>query len=126
MAIELEKYIKHPGKEGYLKFDGMETPENVFKSLEMAIKSNPDYNELDYFSLDSDFRYSKDELPSNIWRIACFPVQGSNEGYYMHVDFMLQNGKNQTFALGKTLYEGKEGLRIACSIANDCAKAFII
>lgn len=42
--------------------------------------------------------------PYGAW-IGCFPVRGSNEGFYVHIHAILRDGTNQLLAVCKTEFE---------------------
>ena len=80
---------------------------------------------------------------SGMWRVACWACEGGSEGYYFHIEVQVPrevvdepekvntfNGRlathrqrvTYTMALGKTLYEGERGWKIASRCADFCAR----
>jgi len=134
---------------GYVKRERMRTLEEVFQDLhkrldvvicdkcgherprkagEYCSKHKGCGGEYSWF-LDEYFhgpdpleRTNKNPVPHN-WRwIACYPVTGGSEGHYVHVEFIVDNGKagleHVRLALGKTF----KGFDHAAEMARRCAR----
>lgn len=70
----------------------------------------------EYFQIDNwDFR-PDDEIPDYHW-IACFPVTGGSEGWYVHVELIIGD-RHRLLFLGKTF----QGIGRAAEIATACAR----
>ena len=63
------------------------------------------YDCLDYLSI-MDYKGAR-SWPINYNWIACYYVTGGSEGYYFHVDHIL-DGKSERLLLGKTLIENRD------------------
>ncbi len=56
-------------------------------------------------------------MPERWQWIACYPVKGSSEGYYIHIDILFHNGTRTMFGLAK-VWDWES----ACLRANAAAK----
>jgi hypothetical protein len=54
------------------------------------------------------------DWPDDVRWIAVFPVTGSSEGHYVHVELIRDQGKRSLFMLGKT-FQGMEHAKAMCS-----------
>lgn len=128
VPIEIEVWEPNPEKPGYLRFVRMKTVQEVFDELKVRLEAEglvPD----EYFSIGVDYslsgkKYGETPIPSDYWRIICFAVRGSSEGYYMHVGLILKGGQYQDLFLGKTLREGADGVNYANQVVSACTRAF--
>lgn len=124
--IEIEVWEPNPDKPGYLRFVRMKTLQEVFDELEARLEADgllPD----EYFSISPDYElmkgnqgkgYDEIEIPERYWRVVCFAVKGTSEGYYVHVGVILVGGQYQNLFLGKTF----QGLDYALKVANACTR----
>lgn len=73
----------------------------------------------EYFSLAHDYpREAADQPIGPFERIICYAVTGGNEGHYIHVDVIRENGASDCLALGKTF----RGWDHAWAMAKRCAE----
>ena len=110
---QLIKYKEIEDKPGYVRQSGSityrefsEALENYLKSIKMDEKYSV-YDWLDYISTSQHGRKINDNIPmfSRIW---AYPVPGSNEGYYFHIDVLVRTEKEcktENILLAKTLSE---------------------
>lgn len=77
------------------------------------------YQALDYLSIAYGREGELQDFPRG--RIACFAVEGSNEGHYIHVAVIaVKTGHVTTALLGKTFL----GLEVALAISNTLTRLF--
>ena len=127
--IDLELYKPHPEKPGYLQFDRMATTNEVADQCTEALKAADLYDELESFGTFADYLPEQKTWPRARW-VACFPVEGSNEGHYIHVEAtalmedrggrLRQTDKRRLMICGKTF----GGLEHAISVAATLTRAF--
>jgi hypothetical protein len=105
-------------KPGYLRYVGNRTIQQIFDELEERLKAENCYPD-EYFdiSFTNKERSAEQEFPLYRW-IACFPVPGSNEGHYIHVEVISPEGEREIIFLGKTF----QGFEFAAKVAMACAK----
>lgn len=120
--IEIQKWVPHPEKPGYLKYTGNRTINEIFTDLRKRLEEEgllPD----EYFHVFLDV----DEnalFPEYRW-IACYPVTGGSEGHYIHIDALVPREiDRETLIESKLIYLGKtfQGLEFASKVAAACAK----
>lgn len=119
--IEIEIYRPHPEKPGYLKLERNKTIVEVYDELVPILKEQGVYDELDYFTISGSWQDER-EFPNYRW-IACFAVEGGNEGHYIHVEAISNADgefQREIVFLGKTFC----GLDYALKVANVCTKSF--
>lgn len=121
--IETEIWIPNPEKPGYLMLERKKTYAEVFEELVQVLKEQGVYDGLDYFSNMMRREQEKGEFRDWRW-IACYAVEGGNEGHYIHVATIFDNTsehwKTETVFMGKTFM----GMDHALNVANICTKAF--
>ncbi len=129
LEVQIENYIPHPEKHGYLKYIGNKTVGEVRKRLEEYL---PHYvkpiegaenwkDRFDYFDLSAATVITglKSDSPwPRCHGIACFVVKGANEGYYLHVEALKQEGTRQLVFLGKTFLGASTAWEVAEAIAT--------
>ena len=123
--IEIELWEPVPDKPGFVRQVGCRTIREIFRDLVSYLEAaDVQFEDLDYFQPSAIARYENgiDSPFPDYHGIACYPVRGSSEGYYIHVD-VIYNQVATNIYLGKTLFEGEEGFNRAAIIANTCAKA---
>ncbi|SFR12472.1 hypothetical protein [Desulfoscipio geothermicus] len=120
--IEIEKWEPHPEKPGYLKYTGNRTIGEIFTDLRKRLKEEgllPDEYFDVFLGVDKNASF-----PVYAW-IACYPVTGSNEGHYIHINAMAPREiGRETLIESKLIYLGKtfQGLEFASKVAAACAK----
>jgi hypothetical protein len=130
MNFENEKWIADPEKgRPYLKFDRMATYKEMLKAVSDHLARTPCttyedegytlYSLMDYLSATPSY-YGNDEteIPRFKW-LACWAIPGANEGYYIHVETIDNEGKRTLILLGKILVGPFD---VALEIANEIAK----
>lgn len=123
--IEIDLWEPAQDKPGWVQQTGRKSIQQVYNELVEYLKAaDVRFDELEYFDVSVTAEHEhglNTPFPAYRW-IACYPVRGGCEGYYIHVD-VLTRGRSYTIFLGKTLYEGDEGFSRAAAVANACAKA---
>jgi hypothetical protein len=120
--IEIAKYEPIPEEPGYVRFVGNRTVREIVDELTERLKKDDRYPD-EYFHCSGDFMFNdKKEFPRYRW-IACYPVLGTNEGHFIHIDalvFREDLGVLQCVPvfLGKTF----QGFDFAARVATACAK----
>ena len=116
--IEIQKWEPVPEKPHCVKEAGKLTLGEVEELLNTKLKElgiAPD----DY-GFDLTYHLKADqEFPEYHW-ICCYPVTGSSEGHYMHIDIIDGNGYKHLFT-GKTLREGQTGMEYAYEVCKVAA-----
>ena len=122
--INIQLWEPVPDKPGYVREAGRLPIDEVCNQLNTKLKElniAPDeygFNlRRDYSSRDSDVGK---EFPAWCW-FACYPVTGSSEGYYMHIDVFTQQGEHKNLFLAKTLQEGQSGMEYAYEVCKVAA-----
>lgn len=114
--IDIGVFEPVPGEERLLKYVRNRTVVEVYEDLCKRLKDEGCFPD-EYFGIMRDSRYStNEEFPQYHW-IACFPVTGASEGYYIHVEVINGNARRLLF-LGKTLQD----FDFAAKVAIACAK----
>ncbi len=127
--IEIHKYEPNPENPPYLRYAGNRTVGEVFEELQGRLKAEgllpEEYFDLVYSSVTRGARPEpRAEFP-DCRTIACYPVTGRSEGYYIHVDALVaRHGKEGFFIEAVPLFLGKtfQGFDFAAAVANACAK----
>lgn len=119
--IEVEVWVDHPSKEGYLTVERRKSYYEIFNEIVNLVKSEGVFDELDYLHLDSQIRrgkYKKTEFPK-VYKFICYANEGGNEGHYIHVDILTEEGLID-FVTAKTFL----GLEHALNLSNLLTRAF--
>ena len=75
--------------------------QDVIGDLNRRLSELPDDEPIHYYRFDVPHSVQHmPRWPYGAW-IGCFPVRGSNEGYYVHVHAICRDGTNQLLALCK-------------------------
>lgn len=61
-------------------------------------------------------------FPVNYHWLACYAVTGGNEGHYIHVDIIGNDGERTAIFVGKTLKEGSAGMQFSYQVAGALAE----
>lgn len=119
--IETEVWVDNPNKEGYLKLERRKSFLEVFNEVINAVKDENEFSELDYFLLDHEIRHGKYKkaLFPKVYKFICYANEGANEGHYIHVDILTEEGL-VNFITAKTFL----GIEHALKLSNILTKAF--
>jgi hypothetical protein len=128
--FEIERWITDPEKgRPYIKFDRMATYKEILEAVSDHLARVPctTYKE-DGYTLYALMEYLsvrpfchgnyETQIPRFKW-LACWAVPGANEGYYIHVETIDNEGKRTLILLGKILVGPFD---VALEIANEIAK----
>lgn len=119
LDFDLEHYIPHPEKEGYLKLERYATFAEVEAAVIALLKSNqvesfgemtPLYDVFEWVGLEATIRHGRDQdksIPE--WRtVACYATRGTCEGYLLHIDLITKPNR------------GSNDLRVVPLISGKC------
>jgi hypothetical protein len=127
--VEIETWEPVPDRPGFVRNTENRSIKAVYDDL-VAYLTEIEALPEEYFTICFPYKGRRQAEPfPEFNRIACFPVRGGSEGYYVHVaairpnDDPISEGSIDTIYLGKTLYEGEEGLNRAAATAAACARA---
>lgn len=115
--IEIQKWEPILDKPGYVREAGRLKVNEVCELLNEKLKELDIAPDEYGFSLWSGV-YGEKEFPEWHW-ICCYPVTGSSEGHYMHIDVITKEGHKHLY-MAKTLRESQSGMEYAyevCKIA---------
>ncbi|MCA1064735.1 hypothetical protein QTG56_24300 (plasmid) [Rossellomorea sp. AcN35-11] len=115
--IETEVWVPNPENSPFMMTERVKTYKEVYQELSEVLKKEGVYDELDYFS--NMMRREDSEFSTTYRWIACFAVEGGNEGHYIHIETISEGG-NELIYLGKTFM----GLEHALKVSNICTQAF--
>lgn len=120
--IEIAKYEPIQEKPGYERFIGNRTVREIVAELAERLKNDDCYPD-EYFQCSGDFMFDDNKEFPTYRTLACFPVTGSSEGHYIHIDafvFREDLAMHQCIpvCLGKTF----QGFDFAAKVAAACAK----
>lgn len=91
------------------------TISQVIEALNKRLRDLGEDDELYYYSFSDMAKYEVQAgrcspyWPPSAW-IACFPVRGSNEGYYVHIEALERTGHRRLLALAKLESNGHQHL----------------
>lgn len=91
----------------------------VFDELVDILKKDGIYKDIEYFVYIN--KEGKELFPRFRW-VACYAVEGGNEGHYVHVDVIDIEGKRDLLYVGKTF----DGIEHALKLSNVLTKAFYV
>lgn len=109
-VIEPAVFEPHPEKPGYLKLVRMRTLGEVWPRIQQALREHESELSIEYVS-GLDFGATPSQQFPEQYRWCVYLVEGSNEGFYVHVEI---KRKNDSLAVGlvKTLGDWEDALRI--------------
>ena len=103
--FEMARYVPVPDKPGFCKFDHMCTYREFGNALSTHIGNNG-MTDFDYLHVGDVADISRaridEEIPKGSGHYAVFLVEGSSEGYYLHVEFVDCNRAASLLVLIKT------------------------
>jgi hypothetical protein len=121
--INIQLWEDIPEQPGYVRAAGRLTIDEVCKQLNEKLKALDIAPDEYGFDLWNDWDNKNDEGKEfPVWRwIACYPVTGTSEGHYMHIDVITPTGEHKHMYLAKTLREGQPGMEYAYEVCKVAA-----
>ena len=102
-TIETEIWVKHPEKEGFVKYVGQRLILEVFEELKKEVEEkfiNDENVGFDYLALDYELKKEKNAIfPEG--RICVFVLPGANEAYRVNLCVFDSNGGYKEIASSK-------------------------